>query len=67
MPKARRGSGALAAGRPEPGSSAARARNDLTVRLDRAEDVPAAAAELVAAGLALAMLVATDEEATEDR
>ncbi len=40
---------------------------DVTVRLTRAEDVPAAAAELCAAGLALAMLVATDEEATADR
>jgi Ni,Fe-hydrogenase III large subunit/Ni,Fe-hydrogenase III component G len=42
-------------------------RNDLTVRLHRAEDVPAAAAQLGAAGLALATLVATDEEATADR
>ncbi len=41
--------------------------NDLTVRLDRAEDVPAAAAELDAAGLALATLVATDEETTAER
>ncbi len=38
--------------------------SDLTVRLGRAEDVPAAVAELHAAGLALATLVATDEEAT---
>ncbi len=41
--------------------------DDLTVRLDRAEDVPAAAAELGAAGLGLATLVATDEEATAER
>ena len=41
--------------------------NDLTVRLHRAEDVPFAAAELSSAGLALASLVATDEEATADR
>ncbi|MFI5458700.1 MAG: NADH-quinone oxidoreductase subunit C [Isosphaerales bacterium] len=40
---------------------------DFTVRLTRAEDVPAAVAELCAAGLALAMLVATDEEATAER
>src|SRR5512146_1073532 len=40
---------------------------DLTVRLHRAEDVPLAAAELTAAGLSLATLVATDEEATGDR
>ena len=40
---------------------------DLTVRLDRAEDLPAAAAELGIAGLALATLVATDEEAAADR
>ncbi len=41
--------------------------NDLTLRLHRAEDVEVAAAELCAAGLALATLVATDEEATADR
>ncbi|HEY6107001.1 MAG TPA: NADH-quinone oxidoreductase subunit C, partial [Anaeromyxobacteraceae bacterium] len=41
--------------------------SDLTVRLDRAEDLPAAAAELSIAGLALATLVATDEEATAQR
>jgi Ni,Fe-hydrogenase III large subunit/Ni,Fe-hydrogenase III component G len=40
---------------------------DLTARLHLAEDLPAAAAELGAAGLALATLVATDEEATADR
>ncbi|MFI5382570.1 MAG: NADH-quinone oxidoreductase subunit C, partial [Tepidisphaerales bacterium] len=40
---------------------------DFTVRLTRAADVPAAVAELCAAGLALAMLVATDEEATAER
>ncbi len=38
---------------------------DLTVRLHRAEDLPDAAAELAAAGLAFATLVATDDEATE--
>ncbi len=38
---------------------------DLTVRLERAEDLLLAAAELGAAGFALATLVATDEEATE--
>jgi hypothetical protein len=37
------------------------------VRLTRAEDVPAAVAKLRAAGLTLAMLVATDEEATAER
>jgi Ni,Fe-hydrogenase III large subunit/Ni,Fe-hydrogenase III component G len=41
--------------------------NDLTARLHRSEDVSAAAAELSAAGLSLAMLVATDEEATAER
>jgi len=41
--------------------------SDLTVRLHRAEDVPAAAAELCAAGLAFATVVATDETATADR
>jgi Ni,Fe-hydrogenase III large subunit/Ni,Fe-hydrogenase III component G len=40
---------------------------DLTARLRRAEDVPAAVAELCAAGMGLATLVATDEEATADR
>jgi Ni,Fe-hydrogenase III large subunit/Ni,Fe-hydrogenase III component G len=40
---------------------------DFTVRLTRADDVPAAVAELCAAGLTLAMLVATDEEATAER
>ncbi len=40
---------------------------DLTVRLTRAADVPAAVAELCAAGMTLAMLVATDEEATAER
>jgi len=40
---------------------------DFTVRLTRAEDVPAAVAELCAAGLVLAMLVATDEETTVER
>jgi Ni,Fe-hydrogenase III large subunit/Ni,Fe-hydrogenase III component G len=40
---------------------------DLTVRLHHAEDVPAAVAELRAAGLTLAMLVATDEEMTAER
>jgi Ni,Fe-hydrogenase III large subunit/Ni,Fe-hydrogenase III component G len=40
---------------------------DLTVRLHRAGDLPAAAAELAAAGLALATLAATDDEATADR
>ena len=34
---------------------------DLTLRLNRAEDVPAVVAELCAAGLGLATLVATDE------
>ncbi|OGV68058.1 MAG: hypothetical protein A3K19_27020 [Lentisphaerae bacterium RIFOXYB12_FULL_65_16] len=41
--------------------------HDLTVRLAHATDVPAAVAELGAAGLTLAMLVATDEEATAER
>ena len=49
------------------GSNAARARKTSPCGSTRAEDVPAAAAELCAAGLALAMLVATDEEATADR
>ena len=40
--------------------------SDLTVRLDRAGDVPEAAAQLAAAGLGLATLVATDEEAMRD-
>jgi Ni,Fe-hydrogenase III large subunit/Ni,Fe-hydrogenase III component G len=40
---------------------------DFAARLHRAEDVPAAVAELCAAGLALATLVATDEEATAER
>ncbi len=40
---------------------------DLTARLHCAEDVPAAVAELCAAGMALATLVATDEEATAER
>ena len=40
--------------------------DDLTVRLGRAGDLPAAAAELGAAGLALATLAATDDEATAD-
>jgi Ni,Fe-hydrogenase III large subunit/Ni,Fe-hydrogenase III component G len=42
-------------------------RDDLTVRLARADDLPAAAAELRAAGLALATLAVTDDEATADR
>jgi Ni,Fe-hydrogenase III large subunit/Ni,Fe-hydrogenase III component G len=41
--------------------------SDVAVRLDRAEDVADAARELAGAGLALATLVATDEEATVDR
>ena len=41
--------------------------DDLTVRLRRADDLPAAAAELGAAGLALATLATTDDEATADR
>src|SRR5256885_810130 len=40
---------------------------DVTVRLQCAEDVPAAVTELGAVGLVLAMLVATDEEATAER
>ncbi len=40
---------------------------DLTVHLRRPGDLPAAAAELRAAGLALATLVATDEEDEADR
>ena len=39
---------------------------DLTLRLDRAEDVPAVVAELCSAGLGLATLVATDETATTE-
>ncbi len=42
-------------------------RQDLTVRLGRADDLLAAVMELSAAGLALATLVATDEEQTADR
>jgi Ni,Fe-hydrogenase III component G len=38
---------------------------DLTLRLRQAEDVPGAVAELCAAGLGLATLVATDEIATD--
>jgi Ni,Fe-hydrogenase III large subunit/Ni,Fe-hydrogenase III component G len=41
--------------------------DDLTVRLGSADDVPAAVSELTSAGLALATLVATDEEGTRDR
>ncbi len=41
--------------------------SDLTVRLHRAEDLPAAAAQLGAARLALATVAATDDEATADR
>jgi Ni,Fe-hydrogenase III large subunit/Ni,Fe-hydrogenase III component G len=40
---------------------------DLTFRLQRAEDVPAVVAEVCAAGLGLATLVATDESATSER
>ena len=40
---------------------------DLTFRLARSEAVPAAVAELCAAGLGLATLVATDESATAER
>ena len=40
---------------------------DLTVRLTRAEDVPAAAQALCTQGLSFAMLVATDEEASAER
>jgi Ni,Fe-hydrogenase III large subunit/Ni,Fe-hydrogenase III component G len=40
---------------------------DLTVRLERAEDVPAAAAELTALGFGLATLAATDDEANAGR
>ena len=40
---------------------------DLTLRLQRSEDVPATVAELCAAGLGLATLVATDESATAER
>jgi Ni,Fe-hydrogenase III large subunit/Ni,Fe-hydrogenase III component G len=40
---------------------------DLTFRLQHAEDVPAVVAELCAAGLGLATLVATDESATPER
>jgi Ni,Fe-hydrogenase III large subunit/Ni,Fe-hydrogenase III component G len=40
---------------------------DITARLRQAEDVPAAVAELCAAGMALATLVATDEQATSER
>ncbi len=40
---------------------------DLTVRLGRAEDVPAAAAELTALGLGLATLAVTDDEANAGR
>jgi Ni,Fe-hydrogenase III large subunit/Ni,Fe-hydrogenase III component G len=40
--------------------------DDLTVRLRGAGDLPAAAAQLGAAGLALATLAATDDEATAD-
>ena len=52
------GRGAFEAG-PRPG--------DLTVRLRDPGDLPAAAAQLGAAGLALATLAATDDEATADR
>jgi Ni,Fe-hydrogenase III large subunit/Ni,Fe-hydrogenase III component G len=41
--------------------------DDLTVRLRHADDLPAAAAELGAAGLGLATLAATDDEATAER
>ncbi len=41
-------------------------RNDLTIRLHRAEDVPAAVATLSDAGLGLATLVATDDESTAE-
>jgi Ni,Fe-hydrogenase III large subunit/Ni,Fe-hydrogenase III component G len=52
------GRGALESG-PRPG--------DLTVRLHRAEDVPAAVAELAAAGLGLATLAVTDDAANAAR
>jgi Ni,Fe-hydrogenase III large subunit/Ni,Fe-hydrogenase III component G len=42
-------------------------QGDLTLRLRHPQDLPSAAAELVAAGLALATLAATDDEATPDR
>ncbi|HET8539159.1 MAG TPA: NADH-quinone oxidoreductase subunit C [Anaeromyxobacter sp.] len=41
--------------------------DDLTVRLRRAGDLPAAAAALGGAGLALATVAVTDDEATPDR
>lgn len=41
--------------------------DDLCARLKRADDVPSAVAELRAAGLGLATLVATDEQASPDR
>jgi Ni,Fe-hydrogenase III large subunit/Ni,Fe-hydrogenase III component G len=40
---------------------------DLTLRLPRPDGLPAAAAELLAAGLGLATLAATDDEDTSDR
>jgi Ni,Fe-hydrogenase III large subunit/Ni,Fe-hydrogenase III component G len=40
---------------------------DLTIRLSHAEDVGTAAAELAAHGYGFGMLVATDEEATDER
>ena len=42
-------------------------RQDLTLRLRRAEEVAEVAAELCGLGFSLATLVATDEEATADR
>ena len=42
-------------------------RQDFTARLHRGEDVTTAVAELCAAGMALATLVATDEESTPER
>ncbi len=42
-------------------------RGDLTLRLQRAEEIEAVASELCGMGFSLATLVATDEEATADR
>lgn len=41
--------------------------DDTTIRMARAEDVRAAAVELVSLGFCFGMLVATDEESTHDR
>ena len=51
----------------QPGFARGPRPQDLTLQLRRAEDVPGAVAELCAAGMGLATLVATDETAAPER